>query len=338
MKKNIFCILIFIISLTSFAHQSSDWSGTNSGDYVIYRDYSWKEPAWIGFLYYNENTLGAFLYTERGKTFVKILFTGEDLDGKFILTGQNIISGINTDTNYTYAVNHLMDLLPKLYEWKTVPQNESIVLKKSSKFINEEQFGGSNEIIFYSYIPLFYIESILDKEKKAIFKLEEMGNFQNGDLFFDFTPFEMPKQKKTKFKLNLNAAKETKNVDGINLFLDSQWKQIAGNSFLMGNEAFLSVNTMDLKTLPEIDDKISFFVKYFCSSGENAKILINHTNITGNKKQFKIINHVYDKATKTIKCDIKKIIKNDDGIYTVISLTIDKSAYEKYNNYFDGLF
>lgn len=340
MKKNCLIILLLAALIPAFAQKNSSWAaGTTSGNYVIYRDYSWKEPAWTGFLYYDENTVGAFLYTSGGKTFVKILFAVEHADEKLLITGQNIISGINTDSDYTYTVNYLMDLLPKLYSWKTEPQTESLVIKKASVFVNEDQFGGENEITFYSYIPLFHISSILDKNKKEVFKLEQMGLIQNDKAFFDFSPVKQAKTKSFKFKLNKKAAKETKTVDGINFFLDSQWKQIADNSFLMGDAAFLTVNTLDLKSLKNTgSDDVSFLIQYFCSSGGEAKILADKTVISGSKDKFKIANYVYDSGTKTVKYDIKTVIKTKERTYTVISLTTDTAAYEKNKNYFDTLF
>ncbi len=85
MKKKqliVFFSALFLFASFSFAQTNDgtdeelkDWSGTNSGDYVIYKDFSWKTDTWIGFLYYDKNTVGAFLYTDEGETFVKILFS-----------------------------------------------------------------------------------------------------------------------------------------------------------------------------------------------------------------------------------------------------------------------
>ena len=339
MKKALFCIVLMTAFVSIFAQKKTDWAaGTVSGDYVIYRDYSWKEPAWAGFLYYDEHSIGSFLYALGGKIVVKILFSVEVSDGKLAITGQNIISGINTDTDYTYAVNYLMDLLPKLYAWKTEPTTESLIIKKSSKFVNEVQFGGDNEIRLYPYIPLFYIGGIFDKNKKEIFALEHIGRIRDEKDFFDFTPVIPPKKKASKFKLNKKASKETKTVDGIDLFLDSQWKQIADNSFLMGDTAFLTVNTVDLHQAANGVDDIPFLIKYFCSSGRDAKILAARTDISGSKKRFKITNDVYDVETKSVKYDIKTVINLTGQVYTVISLTTDKASYEKNKKYFDTIF
>ena len=316
-------LLFFLFTAESFkliAEEKSAWDGTESGDYLIYQDLSWKEPTWAGFLYYNDNTIGSFLYTSNGKVFAKVLFSGEILNGEFVITGQNNISGINTDPSYTYAINYL-------------------IIKTGSKTVDEEQFGGESEVKFQSYIPLFHVKEILDSNKEKAFELVEMGKIRDEKTFFDFKPLEDAKPLESKFVLNSKAKKETKTVDGVKLSLDSQWKQIADNTFLMGNEAFLNVNTIDLKTRPDIKGKEEdFLIKYFSSSGKASKILAKNTDIKGTKQKFKIINSVYDLETKSVKHDIKLVIKKENSKYTVVSLTVDKSSYQKYKDYFDGLF
>ena len=335
-------LLFFLFTAEGFkliAEEKSAWEGTESGDYLIYQDLSWKEPTWAGFLYYNDNTIGSFVYTSNGKVFAKVLFSGEILNGEFVITGQNNISGINTDPAYTYAVNYLMEMLPKLYAWKSQNLIESLIIKTGSKTVDEEQFGGESEVKFQSYIPLFHVKEILDSNKEKAFELVEMGKIKDEKTFFDFKPLEDAKPIASKFVLNSKAKKETRTVDGVKLSLDSQWKQIADNTFLMGNEAFLNVNTLDLKTIPDIKGReTDFLIKYFSSSGKASKILAKNTDIKGTKQKFKIINSVYDIETKTIKHDIKLIIKKENSKYTVVSLTVDKSSYQKYKDYFDGLF
>lgn len=335
-------LLFFLLTAAGFrlaAEEKSAWEGTESGDYVIYQDLSWKEGTWAGFLYYNDNEIGSFLCTSNGKVFAKVLFSGEILDGEFVITGQNNISGINTDPAYTYAVNYLMGMLPKLYLWKSQNLIESLVIKTGSKTVNEEQFGGESEVKLHSYIPLFHVKEILDSDKNKAFELVEMGKTRDEKTFFEFTPKEETKQLETKFVLNPKAKKEERSVDGVKLSLDSQWTQIADNTFFMGNEAFLNVNTIDLKTIPGAKGReTDFLIKYFSSSGKLSKVLAKDTELSGSSKKFKVINNVYDLETKSIKHDIKLIIKRENSKYTVVSLTVDKASYQKYKDYFDGLF
>ena len=47
-----------------------------SGEFVFYRDYSWKEPTWTGFLKYDESTYAGMVVTPSTGTKVSILFKG----------------------------------------------------------------------------------------------------------------------------------------------------------------------------------------------------------------------------------------------------------------------
>ncbi len=324
----------FVLILQEQSSNAKNWSGTNSGDYVIYRDYSWQKETWIGFLYYNKNTIGSFLYTDNGKTFVKILFSGEEVDGEFVILGQNNISGRNNDSNYIYAVNYLMQILPKLYKWREKPQSESLVVKRSSKRIFEPQYGGECSVNFVSYIPLFYISSVTDKAQKKVIKLDEMGLVKDDKAFFSFSPIKIPKEKKSSFALNKNAKKTIKNIDGIKLNLDSQWKQDTQNTFFLSGVAFLVVSPV-----PNIKNNANaFIIKYLCSSGVDAKVMLDQTDIIGSKNKFKIISPVYDVKTNSIKTSIKLVMKYQGLKYKIVSLTVDHYLYEHNKEYFDNLF
>ena len=124
----ILCGILILVPSFLFAMEkptTESTQGTFSGDYVIYRDYSWKAPTWIGFLYYNDETYGAFIRTddsEKSRT-VSILFSTKIEKGQLVLTGQQIISSLTPDD--TLSVNYLMSLLPKLYELKSFPRTRS---------------------------------------------------------------------------------------------------------------------------------------------------------------------------------------------------------------------
>ena len=92
----VICCMTAFVPAFLFATQkptTESTQGTFSGDYVIYRDYSWKAPTWIGFLYYNDETYGAFIRTdspENSRT-VSILFSTQVEKGQLVLTGQQIL-------------------------------------------------------------------------------------------------------------------------------------------------------------------------------------------------------------------------------------------------------
>ena len=312
-----------------------------SGDYVIYRDYSWKAPTWIGFLYYNDETYGAFIRTddpENPRT-VSILFSGKIEKGKLSLTGPQIISSITPDD--TLSVNYLMELLPKLYELKTFPRAGKAPFGTATVRKQMEEFGGAVTLDFQSFVPLFHLKTITGAKKEPVLELTEIGSINgNGEsVFYGYSPAE-PKQGTNTFTPNKTAKKETVTVSGISLHLDSQWKKIADNSFLCGNTAFLTVSMVNLPA-NKTENTLSVpeqLLRLLSSSSPFAKTLLPYTTIQGTQTAFTLTQSIYDVESKQVLKDIKRCIKNKDGSFTIVSLTVNSHAYSTEQAYFNGLF
>ena len=340
----IVCCMAMLLPYFLFAEQkpaTESVQGTFSGDYVVYRDYSWKAPTWIGFLYYNDETYGTFIHTqtpEKNST-VSILFSGKIEKGQFVLTGQQIISSITPDD--TLRVNYLMGLLPKLYELKTLPRAGKAPLGTATVRKQIEEFGGAVTLDFQSFIPLFHLKTITGAHKETALELTEIGSINgNGEsVFYGYSPAE-PKQDENTFTLDKTAKKETVNVSGISLHLDSQWTKIADNSFLCGNAAFLTVSTVNVPPA-ESGNCLSApeqLIRLLTASSPYVKTLLPYTTIEGRQTAFTLTQSVYDIESKKISKDIKRCIKNKDGSFTIISLTVNSYAYSTVQAYFDGLF
>lgn len=337
------CITAFIPAFLFAAQKPATESaqGTLSGDYVIYRDYSWKAPTWIGFLYYNDETYGAFIRTddpENPRT-VSILFSGKIEKGKLSLTGQQIISSITPDD--TLSVNYLMELLPKLYELKTFPRAGKAPFGTATVRKQMEEFGGAVTLDFQSFVPLFHLKTITGAKKEPVLELTEIGSINgNGEsVFYGYSPAE-PKQGTNTFTLNKTAKKETVTVSGIPLHLDSQWKKIADNSFLCGNTAFLTVSTVNIPPA-ESGNKLSVpeqLLRLLTASSPFAKTLLPYTTIQGTQTAFTLTQSIYDVESKQVSKDIKRCIKNKDDSFTIVSLTVNSHAYSAEQTYFNGLF
>lgn len=337
------CITAFIPAFLFAAQKPATESaqGTLSGDYVIYRDYSWKAPTWIGFLYYNDETYGAFIRTddpENPRT-VSILFSGKIERGKLSLTGQQIISSITPDD--TLSVNYLMELLPKLYELKTFPRAGKAPFGTATVRKQMEEFGGAVTLDFQSFVPLFHLKTITGAKKEPVLELTEIGSINgNGEsVFYGYSPAE-PKQGTNTFTLNKTAKKETVTVSGISLHLDSQWKKIADNSFLCGNTAFLTVSMVNLPA-DKTGNTLSVpeqLLRLLSSSSPFAKTLLPYTTIQGTQTAFTLTQSIYDVESKQVSKDIKRCIKNKDGSFTIVSLTVNSHAYSAEQAYFNGLF
>ena len=340
----IICCMTAFIPTFLFATQkplTESAQGTLSGDYVIYRDYSWKAPTWIGCLYYNDQTYGAFIRTddtENPRT-VSILFSGNIEKGKLSLTGQQIISSITPDD--TFGVNYLMTLLPKLYELKTFPRDAKIVFGTTTVRKQMEEFGGAVTLDFQSFVPLFHLKTITGAKKETILELTEIGSINgNGESVCYAYSTAKPKQGTNTFTLDKSAKKETITVSDVPLHLDSQWKKIADNSFLCGNTAFLTVSTVNLPA-DKSGNTLSVpeqLLRLLSSSSPFAKTLLQYTTIQGTQTAFTLTQSIYDVESKQVSKDIKRCIKNKEGSFTIISLTVNSHAYSAEQAYFNGLF
>lgn len=334
--------LLSLFGLTNvFAKNKVGWEGTTSGDYIIYKDASWKDEAYLGFLYYNSTSIGSFLYIPSRSLRATVLFSFEDSDGELVLTGQKITSARSNDDLYVLAINYLMDILPSLYKEKIKPSKKNGVIKRGEKVVNTEQFGPSCTFNYASFLPFFYLESVFDEKGREMLILEKIGHISNDDdkPFFSFEPIIVSNDSKKNydFLIKDKAKKETRVVEGITFTLDSQWKQIADNAFFMENVAFLNINKVSEKAFTSIPDASSFFVKLFSMSGINNKVLYEKSELSERKNGIVIKTVHYDAITKEIIKDIKTIVKQGKD-YVVISLTVPEVYYIKYKKYFESLF
>ncbi|MGP1594939.1 MAG: hypothetical protein ACTTH8_06810 [Treponema sp.] len=334
MGTSIYCIAAH----TPVQNTDEQKEGTVSGDFVIYRDYSWKNPTWIGFLYYDDETYGAVLHTPETNSRISILFSCKPQQNTLELTGQKIISAITQDD--TFGVNYLMTLLPALYEKKLLPAASHSPAAQHAIAADMFAFGGAVTLTFDNTVPLFHLKNLTNAKNGLVLELLEQGSIRGSGehTFYEFTP-PVIKQAVNQFKRDKKAKKETISVHNHSFTLDSQWTKIADNSFLCGNTAFLTINTLTipavpLQTLPESAQ----LIRFFSTSGLQAQVLIPHQLIEGTAENFMISQSVYDMQQQKINKDIKRCIKNSDGSFTIISLTVDSHAYSAEKSYFNGLF
>jgi len=341
MRKIIFFIYVCSFSFI-FAQNKVGWEGTASGEYIVYKDASWKDETYIGFLYYNNSSIGSFLYIPSKNIRATILFSVKDEGGRLILEGQKITSPRNNDATYILAINYLMELLPSFYEKKIRPQDKSKVIRRGQKTFNTEQFGASATFYYASYVPFFYLESLTDAKGKEVLSIEKIGRIKEGEehLFFSFEPIrETEKNKKPKdAPFNQNAKKESLLVEGLSFTLDSQWTKIADNSFFMGDVAFLTVNRVKKEQFNLIPQDVdSSLIKLFSISRTETKMFYDKSEITTLKNGFLFSTLQYDSITQKKIKDIKKIIKDGSDLI-IISLTVDHTYYSRHVAYFKSLF
>ena len=322
-----------------------------SGDYAIYRDYSWKAPTWVGFLYYDDSTYGVVAVTPSTGARVKVLFSVETVDGKMILTGQNVVSKVSQDDVVT--VNYLMTLLPEIWGWRSLPnrapeKNTQFAKSRSSLLppsvcvaAKLEDFGGDVTLTWAPEIPVFNLAAVDSAGGKPVLELARIGRIKSGgeDAFFGFSPAP---EAKAGVALALPSSRkaEMRTVDGVKLALDGQWTMVADNTFFLGDAAVIIVDTLDIALLQIPADNLPLsMVRLFSLSSDQSWSYPGEVAVSGNLKSFRVTNLFYDVKTGTANRDIKECRLSADGKKcAVVSLSVSEVAYRSNKAYFDSLF
>jgi len=332
-----------------------------SGDYAVYRDFSWEKPTWIGFLYYDDSTYGAVAVTPSTGANVSVLFRVENVDGKLVLTGQNIVSKITQ--NDVITVNYLMSLLPDLYAWRqaagstpaakagtaaALPARSPLLPPAVVHILNKVEFGGDVTLRYVPEVPVFNLHSMTGAGGKPVLELARMGRIRSGEdsTFFGFAPVPdlSTLKKTTPLALDPSRKGESKTVDGVTLKLDGQWTMVADNTFFLADEAALIVDTIDLAAMGLPAENLSAvklpltLVTLFSLSSKTSWAVPSALAVSGTAKWFRIENLFYDSETGRANRDIKICIPLAGNKCTVISLSVADVSYQTNRAYFEGLF
>lgn len=332
MKKIFAAVLCVLYCGGAFAVQSI------SGDYVIYKDNTFVAETRIGFLRYDANTYGAVLYTPKENRRISVLFTVTTENGTMELTGQNVLTKTAMDNKADVeAVNYLMQMLPALYRWgetaKAQRKKQDGSIFYSSLSVDASYLGGNAEVKTASFIPLFGIEKIIDKQKRTLVELDRIGRLtaSEGEFFNFKLPFE--KEKQPMLVLDKNAKPDTKKIGSVKIKLDNHWEAIAENAYLLGDSAYLAVSTLEKKASITQEELAAFFL---LSTGARV-VPFDTVKITGNAKHFTVTADIYDTESQAVNIDKKTVVISGNSV-TLISLTVAKADYLANRRYFDTLF
>ncbi len=333
-----------------------------SGDYVVYRDYSWKEPTWVGFLRYDDSTWGAFVKTPSASSDVRVLFRAELSDGELVLTGQKIVSNISQAD--VLAVNYLMGTLPDLVSWRSLAAREGAVLPASaavpgsarsttgagrsdllppcvSLARDRAEFGGEVSLLFAPEVPVFNLASMRNASGGQMLELARAGRVRSGgdEAFFGFVP-PRPAKEGSALSVPANRKVERRIVDGVELALDGQWTMVADNTFFLGNSAVVIVDTLDLGLMQIPRERLALsLLRLFSLSSESSWVSPSSLAVSGTASRFRIEGTAYDVESGTQNRDIKLCVPSADGKRcAVVSLTVNETAYRANKAYFDALF
>lgn len=342
-----FIAVIFLIALP-LVGESNSFLDPLPGEFVFYRDYSWKAPTWTGFLRYDDSTYAGMLITPSTGTNVSILFRGETSSGAFVLTGQKIISKITNDD--VPAVNYLMKLIADMHSWKAVantkgipldnPERSSLLPSQVSTTCEASMFGGEVQLIHAAEIPVFALLSLYSPDGKPQMVLERSGMIQDGKDadFFAFNPRAGAKESKT-FTLKANSAAKEILGEDVRFSLDDQWIAVAENIFFLDDTAMLVVDTLDVVSIGIPEDNLPvFLVRYFSSSTRYIWASPEKTRVSGSGKRFRIDNVFYDAESGFRNYDIKLCIpESNKKSVCIVSMTVGETAYQENRAYFDAI-
>lgn len=320
-----------------------------SGDYVVYRDWSWEKPTWIGFLYYNDSTWGAFMKDPSTGSDVRLLFSTETLDGKLVLTGQNIVSKITQDD--VLSVNYLMKLLPVFHAWRNGAASVSASPSKESGRssllppivtldASDAMFGGAVKATFAPEVPVFNMRSLDGAGDRRVMTLERVGRVKSSDTeFFSFVAAGEPKAGAA-LALDSKRVAEKRVVDGVSLTLDGQWTMYADNMFFLGNSAALIVDTLDLSLMQIPRENLPLsLVRMFSLSSADSWVVPSSLSVAGTASRFTVTNLIFDSTRGSLNRDIKTCVVSKDGAScVVISLSVNETAYQANKAYFSSLY
>ncbi|HNQ96910.1 MAG TPA: hypothetical protein PKH81_02355 [Treponemataceae bacterium] len=349
-------LLLCGLGLVYGAERNPSFPEPLHGEWVLYRDYSWKDPTWVGFMYYDDSAWAALLVTPATGTRVSILFRTENADGTMILLGQRNLGSPTPDD--TLPINYLMGLLPDLHAWRYEALSSSAkkdrgAHKGRSSLLppamvsrrDIRSFGGAVSLLWKPEIAAFNLDSITASDGSPRLRLALQGRISSGsdnDFFTLEPPTDQAVQTRPAADITLQPSKnrEKRVVDGVTLSLDSSWTMIADNTFFMGNEAMLIVDTLDVRLMGLASVNLPLeMLRLFSRSGKDAVMDVSSHALSGSAKRFRIESVVRDRQTGRVNRDIKVCIPQSDGAKcALVSLSVSDDFYQANKKYFESLF
>lgn len=340
MKKRIFTLMILIsIGINSFALPGvKSFINDTSGEYVFYKDFSFTKESYIGIIYYNDSTYALRYYSPVNKKNITTYITVNPKSENLEFTGEKIV-GI-TSGDDSAIVNYLHDIFYELNS-RRKKLNEEIFNSKDKNFSSNqiyEQFGGSVELTFNNLIPIFNLESIRKANGDYLLQLQTIGLLTDSkDSSFDnFQGFEKENYNAKKSKKIKKTEMKIFDVLDKKIQLDQNWTQSMENLFFLKEDALLMLNEVSVpeSLSPEMFKII--LTRQFIQSTATSYADWQYSSIKNlDNNVIKISNIFFQPQSKNITRDFKILKQNEDGKFTLMTLTIFDSIYKKNKKYFD---
>lgn len=367
MKKKIFSSFIFVFIISNFIFALPGFKPylkDVSGDFVFYKDYTFKRESYVGFLMYDEGTYCARYFApkneEKPAKEVKILFT-VNTDKDFMeLTGEKIISGRQADD--TEVINYLHDMIYELNARRikagsVAPKDvnffdDDVPFLRQGKIVADEfmQFGGDVKVVYDYVVPLFNVKAVYDYSGDAKFEVATIGRLtsSNDNSFDDFTGFaELENfgndaKKKSDVAKKIKVSKKdvviNKTEDGQVIALDSGWARSMDNLWLRGNDAVISAIKVskDFGAENELQADLGFMLKQFLINASGVYRDWKSLFVDFDDEDIKFQSLVYQpgKVTRNFVL-IESEDESDDC--AIMTLSVFENVYKKNSKYFNEI-
>lgn len=367
MKKKIFSSFIFVFIISNFIFALPGFKPylkDVSGDFVFYKDYTFKRESYVGFLMYDEGTYCARYFApkneEKPAKEVKILFT-VNTDKDFMeLTGEKIISGREADD--TEVINYLHDMIYELNARRikagsVAPKDvdfsdDDVPFLRQGKIVADEfmQFGGDVKVVYDYVVPLFNVKAVYDYSGDAKFEVATIGRLTSSDdnSFDDFAGFAELENFGKDAKKKSVAAKKIKvskkdvvineTEDGQVIALDSGWSRSMDNLWMRGNDAVISAIKVskDFGTENESHATYGFMLKQFLINASGVYRDWKSLFVDFDDEDIKFQSLVYQPGKVTRNFIIIESEAEADDC-AIMTLSVFENVYKKNSKYFNEI-
>lgn len=345
----IFTICVSVFSLPGYKENLP----TESGEYVFYRDFTFAQETYLGFLYYDEGTIGV-RYFSKGKSDIQILFSLDTSKDFVELTGERIISQITPED--VEIVNYIHDMIYEFSTRRKKIQSEFDLLKNNSSSVTKQivstqdfqQFGGQVQLVFDGTIPVFNLESISDFSGKMLLQAVTMGTLvDSADTSFEFfAGFENLPQEKEEVKKKKLSKKEKKALDAKIQKYNSLWKiedSMPGEFKTLGDYALFWEFPLDIVRDTSTNEDSKQVFDYFArnnrlsSSGTYVYLPKSSVNLSKNVdgKSVQISKMmVYNPEGKKYSVNYKFLIE-ENGAFKMVNFSVYEAWLVENKDYVD---
>ena len=316
-----------------------------SGEFVYYRDLSFKTPSLVGIIYYNESTYGARYYCPADKAAgtavrdISIYFTIDSENNSIEFTGENIL-GSDGSQDDADIVNYLHDFF---YEFAERRQKVELRTPEPLTVTDDfAQFGGDVQITYNTLIPIFNLEKLTTLDGTEVLSVETVGILSDGNdpafSYYQGTQ-DVPKDKSRSFDKKMFAKAKQVTVGCQSVSLDESWQQGTENMYLLGDNALLTLTEIARPDLfkDSPDQFLSILMRKLSEGSSTSYVLWQERKCIRREDSVKLDSVFWEPTEGNVTRDFKRLTKLSSGGYALLSLTVFDGVYSKKKSYFDSI-